>query len=290
MATRIFSTAGTIVCASFQKGKLMWLSHESGKFLREDGSLVISGPVDPHMRFRIQGNATLIGRHGTIALIQPNKPIEKISADSIGLQTVFDANEHHHYWLDSGGRLLRDGEYGGAEHIGDALEGQSRFWVSSEYGFGFYRVGGVTIAFTFHTETHGINDSVKIPHIRGQLIDATCVFSKRICWFFVSTSEQGKTINWCMKIENNQCVASAQAESGDGSWLSTIHGKGAAGGLLFAPTEDGIVRVEQQGASLAVTRGYPDTEPFVDSESQLFPMAEGIGVVHPHDVTILKMS
>lgn len=289
MATRIFSTTGNIICATHQGGKLLWLTHERGSFTREDGTVVIKGPIDPHMRFRIQGKTTLIGRHGTIAILREGMPIEKIVADSIGLQTVFDANEYHRYWLDPGGRLLQDGAYG-SEHIGDVPEGQTQFWVGSKNGCGFYRIGAATFAFTFRTEARGIDDSVKIPQIRGKLIDATCVFSGNISWLLVTFSHQGKTINRCMKIEGGACVATAEAEEGDGSWLSTIRGKGAAGDLLFCPTEDGMVCVKQQGATLGVSLAYPDTEPFIDSESRLFPMADGVGVVRQHDISILKLT
>jgi hypothetical protein len=85
-------------------------------------------------------------------------------------------------------------------------------------------------------------------------------------------------------------AASTQAEAGDNSWLSTLHGKCAAGNFLFAPTDDGIVRVEPQNDRILITKEFPDTEPFVDRNCQLFATQQGIYIVKQREIQLLTIS
>jgi hypothetical protein len=49
--------------------------------------------------------------------------------------------------------------------------------------------------------------------------------------------------------------------------------------MLFAATDDGIVRIEAVGSDLSVTKSFPDTVRFVDAESLLFPGKAGLTVI-----------
>lgn len=86
-----------------------------------------------------------------------------------------------------------------------------------------------------------------------------------------------------------QLLASAEAIPGDGSWLGTLPGKDAAGAWLFAPTDNGIVRVEAQGAQLLPTRFFAETEPFVDSGCQVYVSPHGMLVIDQQDIRLLTM-
>ena len=285
---QIFRTKGVILFAALQKGKLQWLYHENDRFLREDKSEVITGKLDPQMRFRIRGNTTLVAKNSQIVTLALGKEPERLSVDSFGNLPMFDANESSRYWIDAG-RLLRDGQYG-SEYIGDVLDGQTLFWVGSKLGFGFYRAGNISTAFVFDTNRSGINDSVKLPSIRGQLIDSTCIFSETRCWFFIA-SKDGNTIkNQCFVIKSDGSIeATHEAEADDGSWLSTLRGKCLAGNFAFAATDEGIVRLETQYGKIVETKKFPDSEPFVDSSKHLFAGKDGLYVVGNQDITILKI-
>ncbi|MFA6588597.1 MAG: hypothetical protein WCT08_06060 [Patescibacteria group bacterium] len=291
IATRVFKTRGLIVYAAYQENKLRWLVHENGEFKREDGTLVAKENLSPLMRFRIQGNSTLIGANGKVFTFIPGKSSTRLDVDSFGTLPMFEANSEKRFWLNNG-NLMADGKLGVdyPQSLGEVLANQTLFWAGPKFGFGFYRAGNLCVAFTFDNNRRGINDRVKIPTLRGQLIDATCVFTNDRCWFLVSLQEAGKIINQCFLIRpNGQVEAWASAVQGDETWLGIIRGKCAANNLLFAATDEGIVRVEQSGNSLVETQKFPDTESFVNAGNYLFPGKEGIYVVGAHDISLLRI-
>lgn len=285
----LFRTEGVILFASVQGRSLCWLYHEDNQFKREDNKVVLHGVLDPHMRYRIRGAETLLGKGKIFIILKQGQPLERLSVDRFGLLPILDANEQHRYWVE-GGRLLRDGQFG-PEFIGDVLAGQTLFWVGERFGFGFYRAGDLSVAFVFDAERSGINDNVKLPPIRGQLVDATCRFARDRCWFFTATREGGQTMNRCAIIRSSgQVEATAEALEGDGSWLSTLRGKCAAGNFLLVATDDGLVRVESDQRQIVETKQFPDTEPFVDAGCHLFPGKEGLYVVSRREIRLLQMS
>lgn len=288
-ARQLFRTKGVILFATMQGGKLRWLYWELGQFKREDKTVVVNGSLDPQMRYRLHGSATLLGKANQVVTITPSQPASNLTVDSFGLLPIFDANEQARYWVE-GGRLLRDGKLG-PEYIGDVLAGQTLFWVGQAFGFGFYRAGNLSVAFVFDAARRGINDSVKLPPLRGQLVDSSCLFTKDRCWFFVATRESGHTVHRCVVIRSNGSVeAVTQAQEGDGSWLGTLRGKCAAGNFLLAANDDGIVRVEVANGQIAETTKFPDTEPFVDASCHLFPGRDGVYVVSRNEIRLLQMS
>jgi hypothetical protein len=179
----------------------------------------------------------------------------------------------------------------GEVYLGDVLARQTLFWVGAEFGFGFYRAGGLSVAFVFDAEKPGINDRVVLPPLRGQLIDSTCVFGKGRCWFFAATRDAGRTRHACALIRpDGSVVAVAEADAEDGSWLGHLRGKCAVGDFLLAATDDGVVRVEADAGQIGVVKTFPDTEEFVDTRSHLFPGPQGLYVVGPHEIQLLKIS
>ncbi len=290
---RIFRTAGNIVYAIMENGTLRWMVHENGSFAREDGSVVVQKRLDSHMRFRISGNKTLIGRGGMVEVFAGGVVEKKMVVDNYGgILPVFDANAKHVYWA-QGEQLLRDGEHGGDECIGGILSPQTLFWVGPSFGFGFYRAGKLTLGFVFDAERLGLNDGVVIPPIAGQLLDASCVFGKDRAWFMTAVREGSKTVNHCVVIRPNGSIeASAKADAGDGSWLSGIRGMCAVGDSLMVPTDEGVVRAEIVGGRAIVEekKKFPDTEPFVHAGHRLFAGAGGLYVVTRDEIRHLTIS
>lgn len=288
-AKRIFRTSGVILFAAVQGNELGWLYHENDQFKREDTSVVVSGRLDPQMRFRLFGQSTLMAKNGQVLAFTPDQELSKLTVDSFGNLPIFDANNRFRYWLQSG-QLMRDGQFA-PEYVGDVLQDQTLFWVGPNFGFGFYRAGNLSVAFVFDAIRKGINDNVKLPPIRGQLVDSTCVFSKERCWFLISTRGKGKTINQCFVLRaNGDIVATAEADEGDGSWLGKLRGNCAVGNFLLAATDDGIVRLEPDQGKIVKTREFPDTESFVDSGCHLFAGKEGLYVVNRKEIKLLKIS
>lgn len=288
-ASEILKTKGVILHAAYQRGKLLLLYHEDGRFKREDGRMIMQGERDPLIRFRVSGDRTLIGKGGRVVTIAADSPPQYLSVDTFGNLPLFDATGERRLWV-KGGRLVQDGALG-PEEIGAVLEDQTVFWSGEKFGFGFYRASNLSVAFVFEPHRNGINDSVRLPGFSGALIDSTAVFTDERVWFFAALEERGKTVHRCFVIRRDGTLeAQAEGIPGDGGWLSTLRGKSAVGKSLFVATDDGIVRLEIDAGSISIVRQFPDTEPFVDGETHLFADPKGIYAVRKQTVTLLSIA
>lgn len=288
-ATHLFRTTGVILNAAYQNGQLQWLYHEQDAYRREDQQTVLNGPLDPRMRYRIHGAKTLFGKDDRVVTLSPTGSPEQQRVDITDMRPVFDVNGTNMHWTENGA-LFRDGPFG-PERVGDVLSGLTHIWTGPSSGFGFYRASQITVAFVFNTTARGINDTVKLPQIRGKLIDAACVFTKDRCWFFTTTQEGPDMRNRCSIVaKDGTVVASHDAISDDGSWLSQIRGGAAAGNFLLMPTDNGVVRVEPDNGKITVTRTFPDTEPFVDANTRLFIGSDGLYAVGHNEIIKLVIS
>jgi hypothetical protein len=289
-ANRLFRTTGQLLHATYQGGTLRYLYHEAGAFRRESEDVVISGELDPELRFRIQRDTTLLGKRERLLVFKPGAKPEVHSTETVGRHlTMFDANEHGYFWLQNG-QLVRNGRIG-TDYIGDVLSGRTLFWTGNQFGFGFYQAGQLLRAFVFDSQRPGLNDQVPIPALPGQLIDATCVFSDSHAWFMVSLQENGRLVNRCFVISRSgQVVAEMSADQDDQSWLAGgIRGRFASGSSLFAATDEGIVRITAENGIVNVAQTFPDTEPFVDDTTQLLAGDGGIYAVSSTEITHLKI-
>jgi len=289
-ATRLFSMRGVLGHACAEEGILRWLYHAEGAWRREDGRVVLRGPLDPSLHWALQGEVTLVGRGGEVAVLTPGRPAERMGVDAPEGRPAFAANARHRYHAVGGG-LWRDGTYG-PERMGDVLEGQTRLFVGPRFGLGFHRAGGLRGAFVFDAGRSGLKDGLALPWPSGQLVDAACVFDGPNAWLFLAEQAGGRTVHHCVVVGSDGTVrASAVAEAGDGSWLgSGLRGRCAAGDALFCATDSGLTRVELRQGRLEAVREFPDAEPFVDSGSQLFLVKQGLAVVGRQDIAVLRMS
>lgn len=289
-ATRLFRTRGNLLYATHQDGKLRYLYHEDGSFRRENGQDVLPGELDPEVRFRINGDATLFGKQDKLFRLAPGQaPVRHSTGTYRGKLPMFDANDHHYYWVDSG-QLVSDDRYG-SRYIGDVLDGQTMFWTGKKFGFGFYQAGQMLRAFVFDADKRGINDQVRIPNLPGQLVDATCTFSDGLAWFMARTEVNGRLHNDCFVIDaHGTVVASDTADQGDDSWLNGgIRGHLAVGDSLYAATDDGIVQLGADQGGVFVNRTFPDTESFVSSATQLLPAPTGMYAVSNREISLLEI-
>lgn len=288
-ATRIFRTHGVILRAAWQSNTLRWLIHENDSFRREDGSEILRGPLLHGVRYRIRGAATLLGKDATLAILEPDKPPRSQTVDCVHTLPIFATNETHAFWARDG-RLERDDAIAPA-HIGNVLAGNTLLWVGPTFGFGFYRAGDIFVAFVFDALRRGINDSVPFSRLRCQLVDAVAVFSTERVWVLTATQEGGRIVHRCTVVtRDGRVLGTAEADAGDGSWLSQIRGSCTTGHILFHPTDDGIVKIEVENGTIIPTKKFPDTEPFVNGTSTLFPHQHGIAVVGRQEIVVLKLN
>ncbi len=286
-ATRLFQTEGVILYATVEQGQLKWVYHDRGEFRREDGSSLLKGDLNPHLRWWIQGKTTLLGYQGQVIHLHSEKPANRIAVDSQGENVLLTVNESAQYWVYHN-QLQQHTTVGIAAspptYIGDVLSGQTHFWVGSRFGFGFYQAGNLKVAFVFDAHKPGLNDRVQLPCWQGQLMYATCTFSQEYGWLFLTTQAQGQIYHTCLVIKaDGSIAATAQTTSGSDHWLAIIAKKQtpdcAIAHLLLAATDDGIIRIEVQQKKLIHTKTFADTEPFVDSSCQLLSAPKGLYVV-----------
>jgi len=162
--------------------------------------------------------------------------------------------------------------------------------VGSQFGFGFYRAAELSVAFVFNCDSTGINDTVKLPPLRGNLVDSTCFFSKDTVWFFATLKHGPRMVTRCTVIGRDGTVLGHLEEEAGTGILGEIRGKCAVGKYLFMVTDEGLCRLEVSNGAIAKTAEFPDAEPFVNSGCHLFPAANGLHVVDRSDIRLLKMS
>jgi hypothetical protein len=293
-ATRKMVTTGTIVTSTWRGETLEYVVHEGSTYSREDGSTILRGPLDVSTRMWTMGKTTFVARGGRVISLEDGRVTGDMVVDVHSGDPAFVVNERHAFFV-QGGRLWRRGNgsrsgLAGQTHEawGDVLAGQTRIWVGGRFGFGYYRAGGVSIAFSFDTEKRGIRDSVRLPWPNGQIITADAAIDDERIWFFLAFAIAGRIVHRCVVLgADGALLGTADADAGDGSWLGTITGKRAVGGVLFAATDTGIVRVEVGFGGPAEVRRFAETEPFVESGARLFVRGDGIWVVDSRAITCL---
>jgi hypothetical protein len=291
VARRIFHTGGHVVAAAVVNGALRWLYLQDGELRREDGSVAARvGPaMPPGMRIRLGERRTYLGRGGEVVALSPGEAPARTAVDQYQAIPLFDANSGHVYRIE-GGRLVREG-FVAPLFIGEVLAHQTLLWVGETFGMAFYRAGPWSGTMIFDTERAGMNDHVALPPLRGQLLDATCVFGHDRCWFLAQTQEGGDTVNTCyLVMRDGAVIAAHRARDGDGTWLGTLQGKCAVGTALLAPTDAGVVRLEAEGSSIRESKTFPETDQYVNSASQLLAGRNGLYVVQAHEIHMLTIS
>jgi hypothetical protein len=287
-STRVFHTRGTILEATLRHAGLAVLAQEEDSLRREDGAVLLQGRLGPGARLRFTRQSALVGQGHVVAQLEPGGKTTTRPVDLFGSVPQFDVSREFVYRLHEG-RLWRDAAPG-PELVGEVLRGQTQFWMGPRFGFGLYRASELQVAFVFSDTGRGINDGVRLPRIRGRLVDATCRFADTRCFFLWTEQEGARSKNRCVSIRADGTLeAAAEAVTGDGSWLGAIHAVAPAGTLLFAATDAGIVRVETAGSRLLATRTFLETEPFVHSGCRLLPAPEGLYVIDRDEVRLLRM-
>jgi hypothetical protein len=300
-ATRTFSTSGTILAADLALDSLQYVVHDHGQYRREDGTTILRGPLDGRARFFMHGKTTFVGRGSRVVFVEEGRVAETLNVDTIDGEPAFAVNERYAFYV-QGGRLWRRNlsrsnassmSLAGpsTEVWGDVLAGQTRIWVGERLGFGYYRAGNVAVAFTFDPEKRGIRDTVRLPWPNGQIIKARAAIDENKIWFFLAFATAGRILHRATVLGPDGIVlGTADATAGDGSWLGTIAGHYAVGGVLFASTDTGIVRVELDSNIPSETKKFVDTEPFVHSGATLFVTRAGIFAVQPSEITQLAIN
>jgi len=278
-----------IIHATTQGGKLLMVKGHNGQFVREDGTPILT-TNQKNVRFRVRGPKTYYAYGNSL-----------LDGDSFhvhvdmyrGKLPMFDTNSKRLFWI-SGGTIYREkadalGGFG-QEVVGESLESQTLFWVGENFGCGFYKAGELQGAFVFNEQSGRLKDSVKLPKLKGEVVDSTCIFGKDRCWLLIAMYTGKHVENWCICINANGDILGTQnQEAGTPGWLSQIRGKTAAADFLLCATDEGIMRCGLSGQKIIEQKIFEDTENYVDTDSHLLPGPGGLYVVCHHEVGLLKI-
>ncbi|MDR0606790.1 MAG: hypothetical protein LBG52_00150 [Candidatus Peribacteria bacterium] len=287
----IFKTTGTLLYVTYQQGKLLYLYHENGKYKRENAEVVRIGEIDRAMRFAVQNATTVFARENTLFHIQKGKQTQ-LSIDCVGTRPIFSVTENTLFWVEHG-RILRANPLG-LEYTpikaGEGIANQTLIWADEKFGFGMYKAGNILQGFTFEKGRSVINDSVQLPSIKGEILDAKCYLSGSRIWLFFALKDRATYLNRVIVLnEQGQMLADLSNENADYAWLEHIKGKSAFGGYLFCPTDDGIVRIGIDASGSLETKVFSDTVHYVNSYSQLIVSPQGIYVMYKQKIVLLTI-
>jgi len=287
----VFHTDGRILYAVYQDELRM--VYEDGAGLRSNYAVVSKVNITPFTRFRVSKDLLHIGQNNMINTCLGNvrdkfgNVNNNVVIDDYQNIPMFDANSRNRFWV-VGGVLKRDDVFGEVK-IGEVLENNTLFWVGETMGFGFYRAGAVTVGFVFDAEKIGIDDSVRLPNFRGQLIDSSCIFGKDIAWFTALMNDGSQRLIRTYAIgKDGKILAFHEAKEDDETAWQRVRGNCAIGKFFLAATDNGIVRVSIVNNSLVPDKVFHGTEQFVNSKTVLLAGPDGLYAVNRQD--ILKLT
>jgi hypothetical protein len=288
----VFKTQGIIVCVAYQNGRLIYLYHENELYKREQERVVWKGALDREMRFALQGSATVFAKGNTMMRIEGANAPSKLSIDCVGNRPIFDTTASDLFWV-ANGTIYHNNPLGlhyTPLKSGEGIADQTLIWSGEKFGFGMYKVGNLLQGFLFEKGRSVINDSVQLPFIKGEIIDAKCYLSDTRAWLLIATKEKAKYINHAILInEQGKILKAVSNEQEEYAWLEQIKGKSAVGGFLFCPTDEGIVRIGLDASGELETKVFSDTAPYVNQYSQLIVSPKGIYVVRKQDIVLITI-
>ncbi|MCB9754283.1 MAG: hypothetical protein H6713_30445 [Myxococcales bacterium] len=294
LATTVATTRGPIVHVEAEpdEERPRWLAREGDALRREDSRVVVRGALDPRAVVRLERAATLIGLGGQVIRFAEDGARERVAVDCVAGRPAFDARGGALYWA-HGGLLYRRSALG-PERVGAVLEGQTRLWVGPRFVFGFYRAGALCSGFIhpLRAGAGGLRDGVPLPPLRGRLLAADCVFTRARAWLRTTCELRGALHRSCAVIdERGQLLASVSVSAGDEApaWLTAAGSPCSAGEQVFAPTDDGVVRLELVGGRVLETRRFPDTAAYVDAATRLLITRRGLLAVSSRAITRLEL-
>lgn len=312
----VVRTGGIILAATLEHGVLRTLLSSGDALHREDGrSIPLRSPLSG-LHATLWGRSTVLSRGPRTILIDGFGTADELDVDC-GLAGPLISASNQLVYVSHGTIYRRAAErrnMASDEPIGTIIPRHALLWTDAELGFGLYRASGLTVGFTFNPARGGLNDSARLPWLRGQVLRAQCAFGKDRIWLHMVLSDQGRVGHHLVALDRSGAIlgkatvfAGSPCPDGFDSWLTRLGGICGAGSLLLAATDEGLIRIEllplqsvpgpdraPGGCNppeyrLACTKSFPDTAPFVDSGCRLLSTAAGVYVIEGKEIRLLSM-
>ncbi|MCB0335543.1 MAG: hypothetical protein KDD62_04535, partial [Bdellovibrionales bacterium] len=206
-----------------QDGKLRYLYHKDGQYYREFGAIGLKMPIERDLKVELSGDNTMVSAKGRTVRFSPGVQPKVVPVERFRGQFPQVCGTSKHFTYLRGGQLTRESASAQGVFIDSSLANQTMLWSGEHFGLMFYLVGGLQKAKVFEVDGTGSVPVSNMPELTGNLLNATCYFSKSRAWLFVTTEEGGKTFNSCFVIKpDGQCSSSLLVEQGDPDhlWLS----------------------------------------------------------------------
>jgi len=280
---------GIIVDARLGDSGPAWIAWNGAALVDHRGLSLAGARPASGRRVLVDHGGALVAEAGRARVHAASGAGEPISVDSCAGEPCVATNGRHRYWVRAG-RLYRNGVLGDVG-IGDVLAGQTRIWVGDDLGFGCYRAGTLAVGFVFDPERGGLRDDVALPRPRGVTLDVACALAADRVWLTVFEQAGPRMLVACYLFDRaGRLLASWEEPLDERSPLAGAAGACAVGSMLLVPTDDGVVRLEADGAALRVSKRFSDTEPFVDRACRLLAGPAGLFVVNGRRITRLTLS
>lgn len=288
IASTIFQTTGTIVHATIQDGKLLYLVHEDGVFKREGNRHILDGNPLLGMKYGIVRNTSYISHGNNLVAIDQNGTIAKpIKVERYQGHPMITTNSRHAYWIERD-HIVRNDDLA-PRSLGNILPEKTAFWTGETFGIGIEGVPGFYMPFIFDTKHKSLNDTVKLPDLNGRLLDGFATFTDKRVWLWLITEEKKQTYYHLYLLDNLGTLIGALHEQHDvKQWMSNIRGKYAIGEYCFAPTDEGVVRLACENGIIFEEKAFPDTEQWVSAHTRLLIGTDGIYAINEKSITQLK--
>ncbi len=278
-ARTAFETSGRVVHAVMQGG-LRYLAEEAGVLRREDGTIIGTALAGPHRAFGISGAVTWIADGaGRLEKWQGDRLVERAQTAVRGLWPVLAASVGATYRQEQAWLV----EHQSGARVGQVLEGQTWLWTGERLGLGFYRAGGLTVAFLLRAGKAGLKQLEGVGW-SGRLVEADAVFDARHALLTVVTDDGGRDVVHRWLVDETGVVI-AKSSGGPRGHAAVL------GGRVVLATDAGLVALKIDAGHLLEATHFPDTQPFVSAGDELLPNTDGsLFVVGARDITQLTLT
>lgn len=297
-ARTVLETRGELLAFAAGEGGARWLVHERGAWRREDGVELLQGALDPSVRAALCGPWTALARGGHLALLKAGQPPRSRLVDVVDGEPVFGANGRHLCWLQDGRVLCVDpsapAPLRGLDEpdlLGEVVPGRTRLFLGPRFGLALTRAGGLSLAASFVPGRRGLLEGPRpLPPLQGHLLGVRTAFSDTRVWLSLALRWQGRTRHRLLGLDPaGALVAEAEAGEGDGSWLGEGPELCAAGDLLFAATDAGLLRLEARGGRLVEGTLFGDTAALLEGGARPQMGAEGLWAASRQRLALLTV-
>jgi hypothetical protein len=273
-ARTAFETSGRVLHAAMSGG-LRYVFEEDGTVKREDGE-VVTRSRGPNTRYAIAGRATWVAdEQGRVEKVLAGQVVERAQTTVRQGTPVLGAQYRQEQgWLIDSGTGAR---------VGQVLEGQTWLWSGDRLALGFYRVGGLTVAFLVR---HGRAGLKHLPEVgwQGRVVDADAVFDDRHALLSVTVDVNGRdqVKRWLFDEHGVLHAASTDGVAGHAALLA---------GRVVLATDQGLMALKIEQGVLLERAVFTDTQPFVSAGDELLPTPDGsLYVVGARDIVQLTLT